>query len=245
MNRLHILTLVLLPILASCGGSDESVVLFNGEDLTGWSVKAVPADSGLAFWSVVDGAIEGNSMGRPEHDQVWLVHEAEFGDFELSLQFQAYRDSPGNSGVQVRSRYDTSADVPGGGYLDGPQVDVHPPTPWRTGMIYDETRGEQRWVSPSLPDWRMPDSLKPEEWRFEFADEGDGWNDLRIVCEETRIRTFLNGIQMRDFDGAGILDNEAHRARDVGIRGHVALQIHVNDELRIRYRRIVVRPFAS
>lgn len=234
--------LLLLSFACGCASTDDTpIALFNGEDLSGWSVKAVPADQNQAFWSVQDGAIEANSMGRPEHNQVWLQHEKEFGDFELTLEFQAFRSSPGNSGVQVRSRYDSGPEAPNGGYMDGPQVDVHPPTPWRTGMIYDETRGTQRWIAPSLPDWRMPDSLAPDVWRFVYADEEGGWNELRIVCRGTRVTTYLNGIQMRDYDGAGLLDDENHRARDVGMRGHVALQLHVGDETRIRYRAILVR----
>jgi hypothetical protein len=91
-------------------------------------------------------------MGNKVHNYVWLMTEREFTDFELRLKFQAFRDSPGNSGVQFRSRFDEMAN---GGCLDGPQVDINPPpeSSWRTGLIYDETRGEQRWVFPSLKDW--------------------------------------------------------------------------------------------
>ncbi len=245
MSRFLLLLAPLLCVPACSARLPEPIELFNGRDLTGWTVMAVPADQDQTWWSVVDGAIEANSMGRPDHDQVWLMHEAEFDDFELNLQFQAFHDSPGNSGVQVRSRYDAAPDAPRGGYLDGPQVDIHPPTPWRTGMIYDETRGVQRWVDPSLPDWRMPDSLKPAEWRFFFADEGAGWNDLKILCRGTRITSILNGIVMRDFEGAGILDSEAHQARKVGLTGHIALQLHVGDETRIRFRNIRVTPYQS
>ena len=102
------------------------------------------------IWRVDEGAILCNSLGRPDHDYVWLLCEREFADFELALEIQAFRESPGNSGVQVRSRYDASPEAPRGGWLDGPQIDVHPPGPWRTGLIYDETREERRWISPSL-----------------------------------------------------------------------------------------------
>ncbi len=59
------------------------------------------------------------------------------------MKFQVYRDCPGNSGVQFRSRYDETEN---GGWLDGPQVDIHAPLPmaWRTGLIYDETREKRR-----------------------------------------------------------------------------------------------------
>jgi hypothetical protein len=232
-------------VLASFGlqaqtGSDW-LLLFNRKTLAGWQVRHVPQDDVEGFWYVEDGAIVGNTMGKPAHDQVWLVHRQEFDNFELSLEFQAYRESPGNSGVQVRSRYNDHPDAPKGGWLNGPQVDIHPPTPWRTGMIYDGTWEERRWVSPSLPDWNMPDSLKPSDWVFYYNDEGSGWNELWIMCQGSRIKSELNGVVMQDFDGAGILDNAAHRVWEVGMNGHVALQLHVGDETLIRFRNIRLR----
>ncbi len=104
--------------------------LFNDRDLTGWTVKCKPADREKAFWRVEDGCIVADSMGQTGHDYVWLVTDTEYSDFVLRLRFQAYRDNPGNSGVQIRSRYDDPA-----GWLDGPQIDINPPGPWRTGMI--------------------------------------------------------------------------------------------------------------
>jgi hypothetical protein len=132
--------------------------LFDGKSLAGWRVEAKPADRGKTFWTVVDGTIQCDSMGRPDHDHVWLVSEREFGDFELRLQVRGFIDSPGNSGVQVRSRYDQEM-----GWLHGPQVDVHPPAPWRTGLIYDETWETRRWIHPSLKDWNIAPEQGPKQ----------------------------------------------------------------------------------
>lgn len=217
------------------------ISLFNGKDLTGWKVECTPPDRDKQFWTVKEGAIDCNSLGRADHDYVWLIHQGEYGDFELRLQFQAFRDSPGNSGVQVRSRFEASTEAPRGGWMDGPQVDIHPPTPWRTGLIYDETREERRWIAPSLPDWNIDSTYAPKKWTFRYSDQGTGWNDLRIFCEGTRIRTYLNGLLMTDFDGSGVLDNAAHQKHNVGLTGHVALQLHTGDELHIRYRNLRLR----
>jgi hypothetical protein len=51
----------------------------------------------------------------------------------------------------------------------------------------------------------------------------------------------LNGQVVTDWNGAGVLDNDAHALRNVGRRGHFALQLHANDELRIRFKDIRVR----
>lgn len=215
--------------------------LFNGRDLTGWTVKCLPADRDKTFWRVENGAIACDSIGRKDHDYVWLVSEHEFDDFVLELEFQAFRDSPGNGGVQVRSRYDASPDAPRGGWLDGPQIDIHPPAPWRTGLIYDETREERRWIFPSLKDAKIDPSLGPKETRFFYAGDSPAWNRLRIECHGTRIQTSLNGWPVADLDGSGVLNNSSHATHRVGLSGHIALQLHARDELRIRFREIRVR----
>jgi hypothetical protein len=260
-NSLRLLCLVLIVVVATLhaqrsrdANQDHAwspeqeegwVPLFNGKDLDGWVVISTPKDRGKKFWRVEDGTIVVNSMGRKDHDYLWLMTEKEYGDFELRMKFQAYRDSPGNSGVQVRSRYDDRPDATRGGWMHGPQVDVHPPAPWRIGLIYDETWEERRWISPSLEDWNIDETYAPEAWRFEYADQGDGWNELQIICQGTKIRTVFNDLVMTDYDGAGVLDNEAHQAHVVGMRGHIALQLHAGHELRIRFKDIWLRELSD
>jgi hypothetical protein len=224
----------LLPVLlVFAAGAEESISLFDGRTLAGWHVAAKPADRDRGFWSVRDGALRCDSRGRRDHDYVWLVTDREFSDFDLRLEVRGFRESSGNSGVQVRSRYDEAA-----GWLDGPQVDIHPPGPWRTGWIYDETRGTRRWILPSLPDSKMVEAQGSKEWTWNGVD----WNVVRVMCEGTRIRTWLNGRAVADLDGKGLLDDEAHRKLRVGLSGHIALQLHIKDDLLIEYRNIVVRP---
>ena len=238
---------VLVACLGMAGGiaparaQTQETALFNGKDLAGWQVECQPADQAKTFWRVDNGTILCDSMGRKDHNYVWLVSEREFGNFELKLRFQAFKDSPGNSGVQFRSRFDSDAS---GGWMDGPQVDIHPPAEmsWRTGHIYDETREERRWISPSLKDATMDPKLKPAHYVFKYADDGDGWNDLTLVCNGLQVKTTLNGVVMTDWNGTGVLDNDAHAKHRVGRTGHFALQLHAGDELRIRFKDIVVRP---
>ncbi len=234
-----------LGLLLACGcargtgSAARSQPLFNGQDLSGWTVRCQPQDQHKVFWRVEENAIVCDSMGRKDHNYVWLVSDREFGDFELTLQFQAFRASPGNSGLQFRSRFDPAAN---GGWLDGPQVDIHPPAPmsWRTGLLYDETRGEQRWIHPGLKDWNIDPAFEPARHVFHYGEDGR-WNDLRLICRGTHVRTVVNGVVRTDWDGSGVLNNAFHRQRNVGMRGHFALQLHAGDELRIRFRDIRVR----
>ena len=245
LKKLSYLSLVLIFTLTATAkdklSKKEFVSLFNGKDLTGWSVKCLPADQDKNFWKVLDGTIECNSLENADHDYMWLMHEKEFGDFELKLKFQAFKESPGNSGVQFRSRYSANAKAEGGFWLDGPQVDIDPTTQWRTGLIYDETWDEKRWICPSLKSWNIDKSSAPKIVKFNFSTDANPWNELRIVCKGNQVKTFLNGNLVVDFDGKGVLDNAAHSEKNVDKNGHMALQLHKTNRLKIRFKDILIR----
>lgn len=220
-----------LALLLLLAAPDQS--LFDGKTLAGWHISAKPADRAKTFWSVRDGAITCDSLGRKDHAYVWLVSDEEFDDFELTLQVKGFANSPGNSGVQFRSRYDETL-----GWLHGPQADIHPPAPFRSGLIYDETHETRRWIFPSLPDWKITPEQGPKDWKW----NSDGWNDIVIRAKGLRVTTIVNGITITDQDFTGILDDAAHRSHNVGRRGHFALQLHDRDELLIQYRGLRVGP---
>jgi peptidoglycan/xylan/chitin deacetylase (PgdA/CDA1 family) len=216
----------------------EWIRLFNGRSLDGWVVKCLPRDNDKrGYWKVVDGTITAETPPGSKHNYIWLLTEKEYSDFELRAKVQTLASSTGNSGIQVRSRYDDEA-----GWLDGPQVDIHPPGPWRCGFIYDETREAKVWL---WPDVGRPANAKPEHapegWKWLHADEEDAWNDIAIVCRGSHIRTVINGVTVADYDGTGRLDDEAHRIRKVGMKGYIGLQIHPGKQLLIRFKDIEVR----
>lgn len=229
-----LLTIYALFLITVHGNETKSEwkSLFNGQDLTHWSVKCQPNDQAVTFWSVEDGAITANSLDTPEHDYVWLVSDNEYTDFSFRFQFRAFKDSPGNSGVQIRSRYDEKA-----GWLDGPQIDIHPPMPWRTGMMWDETRGVQHWIFPDIPKGKWVDkSMSSPQRIFYYSDDETPWNQMTITVEGLNIQAVLNGVLITDLKGAGLLDDEFHKNHSVGESGHIALQIHTGDKLKIQFK---------
>ena len=230
---------LLLLLLTSCQ-KNEWVSLFNGKDLTGWHIECKEKDRGKTYWTVEDSTILCNSLGDKNHHYVWLVSDKQYDDFILTFRFQAYRESTGNSGIQFRSVFDPEL---AGGWLNGPQADIHPKEPmtWRTGLIYDETYEVQRWLSPSRQNWSMPAEYAPAEHLFKFADDGDGWNEMVLICKGTHIKTIVNGIVRTDWDGLGILDDYEHQVRQSGTKGHLAFQLHRNDELKIRFKDIMIK----
>ena len=150
----------------------------------------------------------------------------------------AFKNSTGNSGIQISSRYD---DV--NYWLDGPQIDIHSPGPWRTGFMWDETRGNQRWIFPDIPMGKWVDSsMAINESPFYFADDNK-WNRMRVEVNDLKIKAWLNNIQITDFDGSAILTDAIHEKYDVAGRGHIALQIHTGDELKIKFREIRIQEY--
>jgi len=138
---------------------------------------------------------------------MWLVNKNEFGDFQLILKFQVFKKSGGNSGVQFRSSYDESKTARRGGWMNGPQADIHAQNAIRAGLIYDETDGINRWIHPSLPDWNLDNKVVPKaalKTKLLYADDNtEVWNTMEIICEGMKVITFVNGNLVTDFDATG------------------------------------------
>jgi len=242
MKTIKYFFLILLISLYACNSNKPEgkgwISLFNGKNLDGWVIDCTPEDRVKGFWSVKEGMILVNSIGRKDHDYVWLTTEKEYTDFILKLKFAAFKDSPGNSGVQVRSRYDYDSL-----WLDGPQVDINPPGPWRTGMVWDETRGNARWLYPDIPkgEW-VDEEMRTVDFEFFYSTEDElVWNELEIRVEGLDIQSWLNGVQMTDLKGEGILNDLTHKKYNVGEKGFIALQLHIRDELKMYYKNIFIR----
>jgi hypothetical protein len=229
--------LVSFLLVSSCNNENEFESIFNGTDLSGWEVKNVDIDEAKEYWYVEDGLLHANSMGDSIHNYIWLQYNEELSDFHLKLKFRPIQGNPGNTGIQIRSRYDEEEQ-----WLNGPQLDIHPPGPWRTGMMWDETRGYQRWIFPDLPngEWVNPEMAisSPE---FHYAGESAEWNEMEVIAKGTKITAFLNGIQITDFNGEGILDDSIHANLNVGMKGFICLQIHITDQLEIHYKDIELK----
>lgn len=227
--------LALLGTALACGSLPASAPeekdftpLFDGKTLAGWTINCLPKDREFAAraWTVDQGTLLANTMGHRDHFYILLATNRQYSDFILRLRFQVPRHVRGNSGIQIRSRYN-----PATGWMEGPQVDIHPPNPQLTGKLWNEGPGEHRWLANDP----VPNV------RFFYADEPPGWNDLEIIAQGMRIKTLLNGVTMVDYDGTGVLDDELHRQHGVGTTGVIGLQIHSADELYLRFKDIRIK----
>lgn len=195
----------LLPNLSAEEGGWIS--LFDGKTLTGWKHSTV----GTATYTVVDGAIRGETAeGSPN---TFLLSEEQYGDFELEFEVKVH-DSL-NSGVQIRSREKTEADVEpaqdgkpakGLNVFFGPQVEVEA-SPGQSGYIYGEATG-LGWLSPEPKD---------ENHAHSHMKNGE-WNHFRIVAKGARIQTFINGVAVAD-----LTQEDVYKTHP---KGHIGLQVH-------------------
>jgi hypothetical protein len=236
-NSILLLTIITLVSPTLNAQQDGWKSLFNGKDLTGWQVCANPNDAAKQYWKVKDSSIVANTSGDRNHNHVWLATTQEYQDFEFKLRFAMFKSAKGNSGVNIHSRWDKDSL-----YMDGPQVDINPPEPYRIGLMWDETRGSNRWIFPDLPKpkWVNKDMVigKPQ---FFYSDDTLQWNQMDIKVKGGQVQSWVNGVFVTDFNGQEILNDQIHKVRNVGVKGVIAFQLHSRDDVKVMYRDIYIR----
>jgi Domain of Unknown Function (DUF1080) len=187
----------------------ESVPLFNGHNLTGWT----PVGQGAASdWSVDKGDLVCKGKGH-----TWLRTERQYDDFHLSLEYQL---SPGaNSGVYVRVGAD------GNHHRDNSNA---PPAGFEVQILDDRA---PRYAG--LKDYQFSASLYDIAGPSRHVSKPSGeWNSLEIDCAGTHVRIRHNGVLVVDAkpDRYPLL-----KLRNV--KGFLGLQSH-NGVVRFRKLRI-------
>ncbi len=187
MKNLITLTITLLLVSTSITFAQEQS-LFNGEDLSGWTIY------GTEKWYVEDGLLVCES--GPDKQYGYLATNKHYKDFTLTLEFQ--QEANGNSGVFVRSKVD-------GTKVSGWQVEVAPPG-HDTGGVYESYgRG---WLI--KPDPEKDKALKMGEWnQMKIRLNGDkltSWlNGVQMVTiTDTKIGAGEGSIALQIHDGGGI-----------------------------------------
>lgn len=141
MKKLTLFSLLLLMGLQACN-QRQSVPLFNGVDLTGWTIY------GTELWYVEDGLLVCES--GPDKEYGYLGTVKMYKNFDLTLEFKQGAD--GNSGVFFRSSIE-------GTRITGWQAEVAPPG-HNTGGIY-ESYGREWLIK---PDPELDQYLKFGDW---------------------------------------------------------------------------------
>ncbi len=186
MKKTIVACLVMMMAVSAFAQKKEK--LFNGKDLTGWTIY------GTEKWYVEDGLLVSES--GPDKGYGYLGTKAEYDDFEITLEFK--QEANGNSGVFIRSTVD-------GTVVSGWQVEVAPPGN-DTGGIYESYgRG---WLI--KPDPEKDKALKFGEWnKMKIVVKGDKVTSylngkMMVDFEDEKIGEGKGGILLQIHDGGGI-----------------------------------------
>ena len=183
--------LILTALVFSTLGFAQEISLFNGEDLSGWTVY------GTEKWYVEEGLLVCES--GPDEQDGYLATDKHYKDFTLTLEFK--QEADGNSGVFIRSTVD-------GTKVSGWQVEVAPPG-HSTGGVYESYgRG---WLI--KPDPEKDKALKMGEWNEMkirvYGDKLTSWlNGVEMVTiRDKKIGAGEGSIALQIHDGGGIKVN--------------------------------------
>jgi hypothetical protein len=197
----------------------EWKLLFDGRSLEGW--RGYKTEAVGEGWKVQDGALVLTAAKAGD-----LVTVAEFGDFELALEWKI--SSGGNSGVIYRVGLGESAS-----YRTGPEYQVLDNEKAKDNKEGNHLAGTLYDIGPEAP----RDLPKPV---------GE-WNSSRIVVRGWNVEHWLNGVRVVALDlkspegKAAIAESKFKDWPKFAslARGHIALQDHGDV---VSYRSIKIRP---
>jgi len=187
MKKLSVISITLLVLFQGLILA-QSESIFNGKDLTGWTIY------GTEKWYVEDGVLICES--GPDKEYGYLGTDKQYKDFELTVEFKQGAD--GNSGVFFRSSIE-------GTKITGWQVEVAPPGS-NTGGIYESYgRG---WLI--KPDIELDKHLKFGEWNHMkirvVGNLVETWLNGKkmITFEDEKIGGATGSIALQIHSGGGI-----------------------------------------
>lgn len=180
--------LIFILLLSLNVFGQEAVQLFNGKDLTGWTIH------GTEKWFVQNGELICES--GPDKQYGYLTSTGTYKDFDLELEF--FQESNGNSGVFFHSSVE-------GTKVSGWQAEVAPMNQ-HTGGIYESYgRG---WLI--KPEPALEKHLKENAWnRMRVRVQGnvvETWlNGKRMIrLEDSKIGSVTGSISLQIHDGGGV-----------------------------------------
>lgn len=201
--------------------------LFDGKSLKNW-------DGNPEFWSVVDGAIVGQTTAeKPTKGNTFLIYRGgDVADFELRLEFQI---NGGNSGIQYRS------EEAGKWVIKGYQADFDAAGGW-TGTLYEEKgRGvlAKRGAKVEVTAEGKKNALgtTAEEKAIVESIKKDDWNSYTIIAKGNHLQQIVNGNVTVD-----LVDHEESKRKMSGL---LALQLHAGPPMTVKFRNIRIKKLSQ
>ncbi len=203
-------------LVAAASAADPApagfVALFNGRDLTGWSVLGGKKE----VWGAENGVIfvSGENGG-------WLMTDREYGDFDLRLRFKL--PVGGNSGVAIRAPF------AGNPAYKGMEIQLLD-DPW-----YKDAKN-YKGIRPVQLTGAIYDVVAPSRDATRPAGE---WSTIHITAKGRRIIVELNGVKTVDANLDDHKDRAAEHGGLLRAAGRIGLQSHTG---RVEFKDIYVKP---
>ena len=179
---------ILFCCITSIAIAQSKTKIFNGKDLTGWTVH------GTEKWYVDDGELVCES--GPDKQYGYLSTDKNYKDFILTVKFK--QESNGNSGVFFRSGIE-------GVKISGWQVEVAPKNHF-TGGIY-ESYGREWLIKPKPEDEEILKTAKWNKLKIKVVgDEVTTWlnGHQMVFLKDDKIGKGEGFIALQIHDGGGI-----------------------------------------
>lgn len=227
------LALILLPSFALANPPENTLtpaetaagwtLLFDGSTPTGWrgyKQDSFPTDG----WSIADGCIKSSAGGAPD-----IITTAQYGDFELSLEWKA---SPkGNSGIiyRVAEKHDASWQTgPEYQLLEDTTYGAQPTDMHSAGALYDLCPPAQGKVLKPVGEFNSARIIVKDGLVTHFV---NGFKVLQCRIDDASWTDRINKSKFKDYDGFGVQPT-----------GHIGIQHHGND---MWFRNIKVRDLSA
>jgi len=208
----------LAALLAQADSTQGYSLLFDGESLEGWHGHE-------DYWSVVDGAIVGDSKGFLTAN-TFLYRDDVYSDYVIKLQYKLLSDS-GDSGVQHRSTVTDEQAYAVIGYQSDVAYNEFAACFNDEGHRWLVACGSRMWVD-------------EKGGRAELERLGDiyavqkkyDWNDYTIIAKGSRLIHRVNGVVVLD-----IIDDYI----DAPKQGVIALQLHAGERMQVEYKNLRIK----
>ncbi|MFV0426716.1 MAG: DUF1080 domain-containing protein [Beutenbergiaceae bacterium] len=201
-------------------------------------------------WTVEDGALVGR-QGTPTYGG-YLITEQPLGDFDLAVELRP--DWPADTGIMLRRKLDDWSGFqvlvdhrPSGGIggFFGNGLALFSALPFAIDAIVNEKghpvglRADDPATSTELV---TPEKISRLDYAAHVDDllavwRWDDWNELRIRCVGGALpvlTTWINGVKIAELNTANIDFPDydpASIAEYLGPSGHIALEVHDNDDM--------------
>jgi hypothetical protein len=185
--------------------------LFNGKDLTRWSVASGAAER----WKVEERQIKGTGIGSGSRG--WLLSENEYENFVLTPEFQVAAEADGAVGIRARS-----------GETEG-------------GLPHHLAIELTGYANPRLPRigafYYWPNVYQQPSKQAAVVPNGE-WNRLTVQVQGEVLRVSVNGQEVQNLDLGEFAKRANVFPGAQRASGRIGLQQHTGE---IRFRKIEVK----